>query len=284
MKMTKVLVTILCCFVPSRKKRKEIRNRLVKSKERRERLVDYGVTIEGDVAITEGMLKLDISDYAKACNHIKEIVVDEAYNLSCQEDCVVIDIGMNRAIASLFFAGKENVKQVYAFEPFQPTLLLAQKNLDLNPEISKKIQVFACGLGRADATLEIPYSISVSDCMSTTHAVSVKQNVRNETVVVKDAARVLGAIFEENKSRRVIVKCDCEGAEYEIMERLNDKGLIAGMDAVLMEYHFQKPDRLVRVLTEAGFAVHVIHGSKREPITGYLYAARMQAMSEVEAT
>ncbi len=284
MKMTKVLVTILCCFIPSKKKRKEIRNRLVKSRERRERLVDYGVTIEGDVAIAEGGLRFDISDYAKACSHIREIVVAEAYNLSCEEDCVVIDIGMNRGIASLFFAGKENVKKVYAFEPFEPTLVLAKKNLDLNPELSEKVQTSACGLGREDTTLEIPYSVSVSDCMSTTHAVSVKQNVRTETVVVKDAAQVLGPIFQENRGRRVIVKCDCEGAEFEILERLDEEGLVTRMDAVLMEYHFQKPDRLVKILTENGFAVHVIHGSKQEPITGYLYAARMQEMGGGEAT
>ncbi len=274
----KILVSILCCFVLSKKRRKELRNKLVKSKERRKKLLNYGCTIEGEVAITKEQLKFDISDYAKACNHIGEILVEEAYNLSCKEDSVVIDIGMNRAIASLFFAAKENVKKVYAFEPFKPTLALAQKNLDLNPELNKKIQTFACGLGKKDTTLDIPYSINLSDCMSTTHTVSVKHNVRTETVTVKDAAQILAPIFEENKNNRIIVKCDCEGAEFEILERLDEENLVVKIDVALMEYHFKKPDRLVKILTENGFAVHVIHGSKKEPITGYLYAAKMQKM------
>jgi len=274
----KMLVNLLCCFVPTKKMRKEIRNKLVKSKERRKILLDFGCTIEGDVAVTEERLKFDISDYAKAYSHIGEILVEEAYNLSCKEDSVVIDIGMNRAIASLFFAAKETVKKVYAFEPFKPTLALAQKNLGLNPEVNKKIQVFAYGLGKKDTTLDIPYSINVSDCMSTTHSVSVKQNVRTERVTVKDAAKILAPIFEENKNNRIIIKCDCEGAEFEILERLDEENLVAKIDVILMEYHFKKPDKLVKILAENGFAIHVIHGSKKEPITGYLYAAKMQKM------
>ena len=82
MKITKILVSILCCFVLSKKKRKEIRNKLVKSRERRKELLNYGCTIEGEVAITKEKLRFDISDYAKACNHIGEILVGEAYNLS----------------------------------------------------------------------------------------------------------------------------------------------------------------------------------------------------------
>ncbi|MHC4216338.1 MAG: FkbM family methyltransferase [Planctomycetota bacterium] len=276
----KTLINLLCCVVPSKKMRKEIRNKLVKSKERRKKLFDYGCTIEGDVALTKEQIRFDISDYAKAYAHIGEILVEEVYNLSFKEDSIVIDIGMNRAIASLFFAAKENVKKVYAFEPFKPTLALAQKNLDLNPELNKKIRTFAYGLGKKDITMDIPYSINVSDCMSTTHAVSVKQNVRTETITVKDAAKILAPIFEGNKNNRIIVKCDCEGAEFEILERLDGENLVEKIDALLMEYHFQKPDRLVKILTENGFAVHVIHGSKKEPVTGYLYAAKMQRIAE----
>ena len=274
----KALVNFMCCFVPSKKKRKEIRNKLVKSKERRKKLLDYGCIIEGDVAFTKEQIRFDISDYAKVCAHIGEILVNETYNLSCKDDSVVIDIGMNRAIASLFFAAKENVKKIYAFEPFEPTLALAKKNLDLNPKLNKKIQTFAYGLGKKDTTLDIPYSINLSDCMSTTHTVSVKQNVRTETVTVKDSAQILAPIFEENKNNRIIVKCDCEGAEFEIIERLDEENLVGKIDAVLMEYHFKKPDRLVKILTENGFAVHVKHGLKKEPITGYLYAVKMQKM------
>jgi len=275
----KTLVNLLCCFVPLKKWRKKIRNKLETSKRRRKRLLSWGYTIKDDVVHTTECIAFDVSDYAKVTTHIKEILVDGTYNLCCKENSIVIDIGMNRAVASLFFAAKENVKKIYAFEPFEPTLALAEKNLDLNPELNKKIQTFAYGLGKEDTTLEIPYSIDISDCMSTTHTVSVKQNVRTETVTVKDAAQILAPIFEKNKNNRIIIKCDCEGAEFEIFERFDEENLVGKIDVVLIEYHFKKPDRLVEIFTENGFAVHIKHGLKKEPITGYLYAVKMQKMT-----
>lgn len=237
-------------------------------------LLDFGCALDGDVAITTNNIRFDIADAAKVAVHIGEIMVNGTYNVCCKDDAAVIDIGMNRGVASLFFAAQENVKAVYAFEPFTPTLTLAQKNLGLNPELSKKIRTFACGLGRDDRMLQIPYSVNSSDSMSTTHTVRVKKNVHIETVAVKDAAAQLSPILEENKNRRMIVKCDCEGAEFEILERLSEKRLVDKIDVFLMEYHFKEPDSLVRILMENGFAVHVTQGS-RDPIVGYLYAVKM---------
>ena len=276
--MTKMLVNFLCCFVPSQKVREKIRNKLVKSKERRKKLLDYGCTIEGDIALIKENIRVDVSDY-RACDHIEEIFLAGAYDVSCKDDSIVIDVGMNRAIASLFFAAQKNIAKIYAFEPFEPTLALAKKNLDLNPELNKKILIFAYGLGEKDTILEIPYSINSSGRMSTTHAVSVKRNVTTETVIVKDAAQMLAPIFEENKRSRIIVKCDCEGAEFEIFERLDEEKLVRKIDVVLMEYHFEKPDRLIKIFTDAGFAVNVQKMDKKEHIRGYLYATKMREMT-----
>lgn len=277
----KMLVNLLCRFIPSKKARKAIRKRrrqLVAPRERREQLLDYGCTIEGDIAVTKERIMFDISNDARVCFHIKEILVNEIYSLICKDDCAVIDIGMNCAVASLFFAAKENVRKIYAFEPFKPTIALAKKNLDLNPELSKKIRIFEYGLGKKEATMEIPYSAEVSYRMSTTHTISIEQNAQTETVTIKDAAQLLAPIFEENKNNRIVVKCDCEGAEFEIFERLYESKLIGNIDVILMEYHFEKPDRLIKILTEAGFAVHVQNRQQKEPVMGYLYAVKMQEM------
>lgn len=58
----KALVNFMCCFVPSKKKRKEIR--------RHKKLLDYSCIIEGDVAFTKEQIRFDISDYAKVCAQI----------------------------------------------------------------------------------------------------------------------------------------------------------------------------------------------------------------------
>ena len=80
--------------------------------------------------------------------------------------------------------------------------------------------------------------------------------------------------MEENKNKHVIIKCDCEGAEFEIFERLDEEGLVGRINIILMEYHANKPDALVSILTKNGFAVSTKVLSKKMS-TGYIYAVRM---------
>jgi len=221
-------------------------------------------------------VRIDVSDTADCPLYlVREVFVKSEYNLDIGRESVLIDIGMNRAAVSLRFATNENIKSVYAFEPFRPTFDKAKKNLNLNPKLSEKIIPYNYGFGKAEVRLELPYVANASGGMSTTHDVCKgARNINKETVVIKDAAKEIGAILEENKNRYIIVKCDCEGAEFEIFERLNEENIVSRIDVVMMEYHFEKPGRLINILAENGFAVQVKPGSSKSR-TGYIYAVRM---------
>ena len=66
-------------------------------------------------------------------------------------DQIVIDVGMNVGIASLYFAQNESVKEVYSFEPFHQTFIRAMENINLNcDEIREKIHPFEFGLSNSD--------------------------------------------------------------------------------------------------------------------------------------
>jgi FkbM family methyltransferase len=272
----KALVNLLCCFVPRKKWRKKIRYNLIYSRIRRKELLDYGFKINTGIITTPQGVKIDISDIPDHPLYlIKEVFVKSEYNLNIGKESILIDIGMNRGAASLLFATNENIKRIYAFEPFKPTFELAKRNMELNPELSKKISAFNVGLGKTEQTLELPYKATATGGMSTTHNVCKgEKKIKKEVVVVKDAAREIIPILEENKNRHVIIKCDCEGAEFEIFERFNEEKIVDKIDIVLMEFHFEKPDRLVNILTESGFAVQVKPGSSKSR-TGYIYAVRM---------
>jgi len=111
--------------------------------------------------------------------------------------------------------------------------------------------------------------------MSTTHKVcTAAKNASEETVVIKDAAKEIGSITTNNTNKHIIIKCDCQGAEFEIFEKLNEEGLIGNIDVVMMEYHFEKPNRLVEILSEQNFVVQVKPGSSKSQ-SGYIYAARI---------
>ncbi len=271
----KAIINILCCFVPLKKWRRKIRHKLITLKERRKILIDYGCKFDADILTTPEGIKLDVSSALDNPLYLViEVFVHSEYNVNLKKESILIDIGMNRAAASLLFAAKDNIKKIYAYEPFKPTFELAKKNLKLNPMFSEKIVPFNVGLGKAEATLELPYTAEAAVGMSTTHNVCKgRKNVQKETVLIKDAAKEIGSVLAKNKNKHIIVKCDCEGAEFEIFERLNEERLVSKIDIVMMEYHFEKPDRLIKILTENGFAAQTRMGSREE--TGYIYAVRM---------
>jgi len=274
--MMKMLVNLLCCFVPLKKWRKKIRHNLIDNKRRRRDLLARGFKINAGIITTPQGVRIDISNTSDHPLYlVKEVFVKSEYNLNLRRESILIDIGMNRAAVSLLFAANENIKRIYAYEPFKPTFELAKRNLELNPQLSKKINPFNFGLGKAETTLELPYMAHVTGGMSTTHNVCKGgKNIKKETVIIKDAAKEITPILEENKNKHIIVKCDCEGAEFEIFERLNEENIISRIDVVMMEYHFEKPDRLVSILAENGFAVQTKAGSSKSK-TGYIYAVRM---------
>jgi FkbM family methyltransferase len=277
MSIMKIPVNLLCCFVPLKKWRKKIRCSLIGAEKRlRREFLDYGCEIENEIVTTPEGVKIDISrEPREAMGIAKAVILNKEYAVNFGGDAILIDIGLNRGMASLFFAAYPNIRKIYSFEPFKPTFELAKKNLELNPQLSEKINAFNFGLGKAEVTLELPYKDTATGNMSTTHDVCKgKKNIKIETVVIKDAAKEIASILEENENKRIIVKCDCEGAEFEIFERLNKVNIISRIDVVTMEYHFEKPDRLVDILVENGFAVQ----TKSSPLTswtGSIYAVRM---------
>lgn len=274
--ITKALVNLLCCFVPLKRWRKKIRYDLADRKRRRKELQDLGFRIDSDIITTPQGVRIDISDKADHPLYlVKEVFVKSEYKLNIAKESILIDIGMNRAAASLLFAASKNIKKIYAYEPFKPTFELAKRNLEINPQLSSKINAFNFGLGKTETTLELPYIANATGGMSTTYDVCKRaKNIKKETVVIKDAAEELTRVLEENKDKYIVVKCDCEGAEFEIFKRLNEKNIVSRIDVVMMEYHFEKPDELISILTENSFAVQTKVGSRKSK-TGYIYAVRM---------
>ncbi|MHC4539089.1 MAG: FkbM family methyltransferase [Planctomycetota bacterium] len=272
----KILANFLCCFVPGKRTRKEIKRRLAGTGSRRKRLLAAGCRITNDILTTPEDVKIDVSNVPhEAMGITKEVFLNRNYAVDLGCDAVLIDVGLNRGIASLFFATCPNIKRIYSFEPFRPTFELARKNLGLNPQLAEKITAYNVGLGKAETTRELPYMSKATGGMSTTHDVCRgEKDIEEVTVIIKDAAREISRILEANKNEHMILKCDCEGAEFEIFERLDEENLIGHIDVVLMEYHFDKPDRLVEILAENGFAVHTKVLSEKMG-TGDIYAVRM---------
>jgi FkbM family methyltransferase len=201
---------------------------------------------------------------------IDEVFIEQFYNFTTKHNVVVIDIGQNVAISSIYFALKPNVLKVYGFEIFPVTFELAQINLTNNPVLSQKIISKPFGLGKEDKELTLQYSARSKGRMSMYGLpADVHENVVTADVIIKDVFNEISAISKSEAGIPLVCKMDCEGAEYEILERLFNQNAIGLIDIYMIEWHERNPDYLVELFKQNGFRTLKI--TFEETTSGMLY-------------
>jgi FkbM family methyltransferase len=190
----------------------------------------------------------------------EEIFNNDGYNFDIGDPAVVIDIGMNIGLASLYFAARDDIKDVYGFEPFKPTFDHAMFNFKINKKYSNKIHPYNYGLGDEDKELIFEYYSKAPGRMSTVKLLdeiphNPKYGTRQETVQIKDAAKEISTIIEQHKDSKIVIKCDTEGSEIEIFESLDAKGILKNIEIVMLEYHFSYDVGIVDILRRNGFVI-----------------------------
>ena len=181
-----------------------------------------------------------------------EILCNTKYDFSINEPYIMIDIGANLGITSLYFSQNPYIKQIYAFEPFTSTFNQAVNNLRLNSNLAKKIKLFNFGLGVSDKTLEIDYNPELPGAMSVVFNTFEGKGCSKEKVNIKNAYNVLKDIIEKH-NEKIFVKIDTEGSEFEILPLLNKTGLLKKVNVLITEYHKDSPQVLLDILSGNGF-------------------------------
>ena len=209
-----------------------------------------------------------------------ELFIEGLYNLHQNKNLVVCDVGMNVGMASLFFANMSQVKKVYSFEPFKETYDAAIANFNLNPAVSSKIVPYNMGAGVSTTDLVIPLSNVDTASKSTTDFFleNIKtDSTRSVTVKIRDIREALHEIFTHHPQEELLLKLDCEGAEYGIMETLHESGLLPKIRFVIIEWHFRGYEALDKLLLANGFSSLIFpRPTKSIPDMGMIYAFRMQ--------
>jgi FkbM family methyltransferase len=155
------------------------------------------------------------------------------YKVHCNSKSILIDIGFNIGATSLFFAQYENVEHIYAFEPFKETYKQALYNLELNKNFQNKITTYNYGLFDKAETKNILYSSKSTYSMSVLpenpqYGVS-KKYMHYSPVILKPADKEISNIISKTKNK-IILKMDCEGCEYAIIDLLNKSGILKDID------------------------------------------------------
>lgn len=207
---------------------------------------------------------------------LNEVYIKGDYNIQIKEDFTLFDIGMNVGITSLYFANQELCKKIFAFEPFIPTRKLAKKNFLLN-SFSDKIEVNNYGLGFPERILEIDYSEEIKGSVGV-NFIAKQSNVKyqKEILEVKDASYA----FKEKIKKaigRIVVKIDCEGAEYEILERLKETGDLYIPNFYMIEWHDKGVDTLKKIFEDDSFKILSFKDASEGVGMLYIYNTKAKA-------
>jgi FkbM family methyltransferase len=166
---------------------------------------------------------------------INEIFRNSSYNFTVKGEVCAIDVGMNVGMASLFFARMPQVRVVHSFEPFTRPFERALDNFALNPEICDKIHPNNVGLAGKTERLQV----RCWDNATLSTSIRGGDGPIVDEISVVDATEALQPVIEEARSKDlcVVLKLDCEGSEFAILESLDKAGLLEKVNIVMMEWH-----------------------------------------------
>lgn len=231
---------------------------------------EYHVDEEGIVVSDIGGIRIrEISTCEK--DILDEIFGKRIYSIDIKENSVVIDFGMNVAIASLFFSSNPNVEKVYGFEPFPDTYKSALNNIEISDNnISKKIITYNCAVSSFEGVQEIPVMTEYSGGRPTSSTRFNGKYERKEQICYRKASDVITEIINANPKSNIVLKVDTEGSEFEIFDSLKNETSLNRIDSIILEYH-KDPTELEQLMREKGF--RLIRSGNTE--LGMIYAIQV---------
>jgi len=219
----------------------------------------------------------DINIYVESVEEfyiINEVFVEEEYKFKTPERVVLIDIGTNIGTASLFFSLLDNVEKIYCFEPVLDTYNQAKYNFSINESAKKVVAINNFGLGKNDRDeififdKQVKGNTGVRGKMSSSY--SNNSTTEEVNVKIKSASSEIQKIIDSNSNSKIVVKMDCEGAEYEIFESLTSD-IISCIDVFMIEWHDKGSKTIEDILLKNGFNLFL---KDLAPNAGILYASK----------
>ena len=201
--------------------------------------------------------------------NIYEILLIKNYNpkgMEIKNNDVVIDIGANIGVFTIYASLLSKGGKIYAFEPFKTHFNRLLENIKINnfPNV-KAFNLAVCGSkGKRDL-----YISNISSGMHSLFFEGSGKRVSVECTTLKE-------IFDSNRIKKCnFLKLDCEGAEYEILYN-TPNNVFKKIDKIALEWDNLDNKKmnvvyLKNFLEKRGFKVN-INGMNQK--AGILYAKK----------
>ena len=166
----------------------------------------------------------------------------------------VIDIGAN--IGSFSILVSSDVDKVFSYEPSSSTFEMFNKNIEENG-ISN---VFAFNEAVSDRKGDVSFFINEGSPTSSTEI-----DGKGEEITVKSTT--LEKIIEKVELNKCLLKIDCEGAEFPIINSTSPK-ILSKFAEILMEVHLKAGEEkeIFDKLEKAGFEIEKLRDGKTTQI------------------
>lgn len=228
-----------------------------------------GITSKGRLIIEENNLSISIGSMVEYMDAPMALRGDDFHFYINEKNNVIMDIGMNIGDSTMFFLSNNNVEKVYGYEPFFDTYIHAKDNLkDFLENDEKRIDIYNFGLSDSNYKVKVLYNEDMSTGLS-----SVSDNIKkgydvyngcgikieegkekNIEIKLVDVASELERIIDNHPDCNYVLKVDCEGDEYNIIQRLSDTQLLSKVSYIIIEWHYKGKDVLLEHLRNFGFS------------------------------
>lgn len=161
---------------------------------------------------------------------------------------IILDIGGNIGITSIYLANRFPNAQIYTFEPVPQNFEILKKNA----KPYKNIHVFNVGLGKEDGTFDI-YMSSDSENFggASLNSDFEVDSTSKTTCTIRDINIML---FELEINKIDLIKIDTEGAEFDILKNLQ-KEKLEQVRWITGELHGCKDFELLSYLASLNFEI-----------------------------
>jgi len=194
-----------------------------------------------------------------------------------EDQDIVVDVGANIGIFTIYAAKRTIHGKVYSFEPFPKTFEILNKNVYLNG--LKNVETFKMGIGRKRGVQK--FYIASFSIFNTSYPELRNGEKLDETIV---NTLSINDLFEGLNCKKIdFLKMDCEGAEYDAIFNTKPE-YFERIKKIVMELHYPIQnytyDDMIIFLTEKGYKVDYDESRKvkimneKIPFGMMLYAER----------
>lgn len=184
----------------------------------------------------------------QAYDVMKETFIEDQYRwlvTGIKPNTVVLDIGANVGDSTVYLARCQNVKKVYAYEPYPILFQEAKRNCALS-RLSDKIILRNAGISNFDGNLHIP---KFEPANAGSKLKIFKSGMRVKIYSINTVLNYIRGLT----THEIIIKSDCEGEEYKIFGQNID---LRNVKRMQIEYH-SGPKDIPKILRSNGFTVKV---------------------------